>query len=73
MPALNSVIQQWGGSYNGSLRNGSTVEFWIGNVRFLVDGSHGGSDPEMMYADQMVFMKNGLERAGITLDLLGSL
>ncbi|MBY0281871.1 MAG: hypothetical protein K2W94_06895 [Alphaproteobacteria bacterium] len=71
--ALNSIIQQWGGSYNGSLKNGSTTEFWIGNVRFLVDSSHGGSDPEMMYPSQMEFMREGLIRAGITRELLARL
>jgi hypothetical protein len=72
LSAVSSVISQLGGSFNGSLGKGSSVEFWIGGVRFLVDNSH-GSDHEMMYPDQMVFMKKGLERAGITLDLLSGL
>lgn len=72
LSALSSVISQFGGSFNGALGKGSSVEFWIGGVRFLVDSSH-GSDHEMMYPDQMVFMRKGLERAGITLDLLSTL
>ena len=72
LSAISSVISQLGGSFAGSLGRGSSVEFWIGSVRFLVDSSH-GSDREMMYPDQMVFMKKGLERAGITLDLLRGL
>lgn len=72
LSAISSVISQFGGSFNGSLGKGSSVEFWIGGVRFLVDSSH-GSDHEMMYPDQMVFMRKGLERAGITLDLLSTL
>lgn len=72
LSAISSVISQLGGSFTGSLGRGSSVEFWIGSVRFLVDSSH-GSDREMMYPDQMVFMKKGLERAGITLDLLRGL
>lgn len=72
LSAISSVIAQLGGSFSGSLGKGSAVEFWIGSVRFLVDSSH-GTDSEMMYRDQMVFMKKGLERAGVTLDLLRNL
>lgn len=72
LSAISSVIAQLGGSFTGSLGKGSAVEFWIGSVRFLVDSSH-GTDSEMMYRDQMVFMKKGLERAGVTLDLLRNL
>lgn len=72
LSAISSVISQLGGAFTGSLGKGSAVEFWIGSVRFLVDSSH-GTDSEMMYRDQMVFMKKGLERAGITLSLLNAL
>lgn len=72
LAAISSVISQLGGAFTGSLGKGSAVEFWIGSVRFLVDSSH-GTDSEMMYRDQMVFMKKGLERAGITLSLLSTL
>ena len=73
LSAIKQVIKQWGGSINGSLGNGSEFEFWVGDARFIVDGSHGGSDHTMMYAAQMQFMKKGLERAGITLDLLNAI
>lgn len=68
--AIRAIMQYTGGSYCGSLGNGSSVEFWLGKIRFLVDSSHGAKDPAMMYPDQIKFMKYGLERAGITLEVI---
>jgi hypothetical protein len=70
LKSVSAIIKQWGGSIRGDRGNGSAVEFWIYKTRFLVDATHGNNE---MYRAQMKFMAKGLQRAGITLDLLAQL
>lgn len=68
--AVCEIIKQWGGSYREDHGKGSAAEFWIGNTRFIVDKTHSNG---LMYRAQMKFMAKGLQRAGVSLELLDSL
>ncbi len=70
LKSVSEIIKQWGGSICGDGGKGSAVVFWIHKTRFLVDATHGNNE---MYRAQMKFMAKGLQRAGITLDLLSQL